>query len=188
MFYFQIINEQELKSSNIFKIKINEQNIQNNLPLTNIYVNKEDLLNNDFILKCGISSNNRETRPRKIKSLITLNDDLNRYIKSSEIEFLKRAKEKNVNSFIVMIVADRIDIFEMNNIIILEMSNSTLGDYCFDKNSTTIKKKHSIENYIEFLKQMHLFFINVANFLYDEGVVYCDWKFENILIFLNHAK
>jgi hypothetical protein len=136
------------------------------LDLTNVYSNSI-LIDKQFILKgCGES-----------------------IIKNSEIELLKKAKTKNFNNLIVEIIADYIGVFDIDNRIVLEMSSCTMQDYFFEPLSYKLKKKNfiSLNEYKGFLEYMACnFFKEILNFLIKENIVYCDWKFDNILVFASN--
>ena len=164
-FYIQILKSQ--KNSRILKTKLKDvSNLEksNNLyfPVNNIYSN---LINSseEYILK-----NIPENEYKFIKA---------------EVEFLKLAKKKNFN-LIVQLIADYDNGLKL--MIILENCNTSLLDFLFEfkENIYFIKKKHldDLKNYKTFLKNIINFFKKILIFFEQEEYVYCDWKFDNILV------
>ena len=155
-------------NGNIFLVKLKQENFLKNLkknvlPLTNIYLNKINY-ESYYILKFG--SNNG--------------------IKRSEIEFMKLAKSENLNKFIVEIIGDYMDIFDLNNKIVLEYSDISMQDFLFEKKTYQLLERHlkNKSEYKRFLVYLvHEFFQNIFNFLIKQEIVYLDWKFDNILLF-----
>lgn len=102
----------------------------------------------------------------------------------TEVCFLREALQKKVNSFIVELIGT-IDYGITNRGIILELAQCNFNDMYFEKTGSLITHDQfgGHAAYIKFLKHMETFFINVLEFLKASSLVYCDWKFDNILCF-----
>lgn len=111
----------------------------------------------EYVLKCG--------RPKR-----------NGLVESKEIKILESALAANAGQFIVKIIASIENIFANNCGLVMEKAECDLQYYLDHLAEPTNQRE-------DFFKRFEAFFTNVLNFLKSESVVYCDWKFENILVF-----
>ena len=119
---------------------------------------------------------------------------------ANEIDFLKNARKDGKN-FIVKFIGEFNNVNEQNitigKSIILEKAQCNLLEMYFEEvdsvymlkarkqfeSADSSKRNSTSENYHVFLKTTCEFFQTVLEYLKSKGIVYCDWKLENILCF-----
>lgn len=106
----------------------------------------------------------------------------------AELSILKRAStDDNVCAYVVKLIAE-IDLGMCGVGLVLEMAHCNFQQmYMKVSNGIAQVLATSVfggrDNYLVFLRTVADFFIKVATYLQDQSLVYCDWKFENILCF-----
>lgn len=144
-----------------------KESVRSTFALTNCYSLESELVGKEAVLKTSSD----------VASLFT------------EIQFLKKALDDKKNAFIVKILGDLFDsseIFRRENGYCMERAMFSLDSFLFESNYRV--KQSFISNgnqdeYRNFLKRCERFFTNCLDYLKQKRIVYCDWKFENILCF-----
>ena len=104
---------------------------------------------------------------------------------SAELAFLKQASGCE---FIVKLAAE-IDLGVKGVGLVLELAHCNFQEMYMKTDSSGIASVISPglfggrDNYVNFLRVIEVFLTRVATFLEQQSLVYCDWKFENILCF-----
>lgn len=159
--YFKTLGPLFLQHKNfnckLIRILLLKNPIEKSYKLTNYYGStKTDEDNTEYILKGG----NKETGGT---------------VEYKEIKFLSDALLKpGVNNFIVTIIGSINNTFGNDCAVVLERGLMDVQQF-LDKEQSTPK--------LPVLERFAKFFIAVLTFLETEKIVYCDWKFENILVF-----
>lgn len=162
--FYQILEPLQIKKGNfncqILKVLISQtQSEKFSRRLTNFYGNEcVNYEGREFILKYGSKK-------------------LNGLVEYKEIKFLTSALfEHEVTHFIVKLVGTIENTFANDCGIIMEMAKSDAQSFLDDHRAKSL-------DCVYLLRRFEQFFFKVLSFLESSGVVYCDWKFENILIF-----